>query len=270
MRKTATIAVNVLAACALAFGIAGAAHAQQSTTTTPSATTPKKLTSTTATAKPKSTAARTAAPLALTTDKEKQSYALGMNIARGLKRQEVDADPALVARGLRDTLSGAKPLLTDAEAEAALTQLQMAVQGKQQAEMKKLGDDNMKEGQEFLDANKTKEGVVTLPSGLQYKILTAGTGPKPAASDTVVCNYRGTFINGTEFDSSYKRNQPATFPLNGVIKGWTEALQLMPVGSKWELYIPSDLAYGPSGRGPIPPNATLIFQVELLSIQGQK
>jgi FKBP-type peptidyl-prolyl cis-trans isomerase len=270
MRKTAMVAVNVLAACALTLGIVGATYAQQSTTTTPSGTTAKKSTGTAATTKPRSTATKTAIGAALTTDRQKQSYALGMNIAKGLTRQKVDVDPAIVARGLRDTMSGAKPLLTDAEAEAALTQLQTAAQASQEAEMKKLGDANMKEGQEFLAANKTKDGVVTLPSGLQYKILTAGTGPKPAATDTVVCNYRGTFINGTEFDSSYKRNQPATFPLNGVIKGWTEALQLMPVGSKWQLYIPSDLAYGPSGRGPIPPNATLIFEVELLSIQAKK
>jgi len=269
MRKRTTFTAIVTATFALALGVAAPAPAQQSTTAAPSGTTAKKSTSTASTAKPKSTTAKSSTTT-LTTDKEKQSYALGMNIGRGLKRQEVDADPALVVRGLRDALSGAKPLLTDAEEEAALGQLQTEVRTKQEAELKKMGDDNMKEGQEFLAANKTKDGVVVLPDGLQYKILTTGTGPKPTASDTVVCNYRGTFINGTEFDSSYKRNQPATFPLNGVIKGWTEALQLMPVGSKWQLFIPSDLAYGPSGRGPIPPNATLIFEVELISIQGQK
>ena len=134
--------------------------------------------------------------------------------------------------------------------------------------MQQAGDANKKEGEAFLAANKGKDGVVTLPSGLQYKILTAGTGPKPTASDSVVCNYRGTLINGTEFDSSYKRGQPATFPVTGVIKGWTEALQLMPVGSKWQLFIPSDLAYGERGAGAdIGPNSTLIFEVELLSIE---
>jgi FKBP-type peptidyl-prolyl cis-trans isomerase len=128
---------------------------------------------------------------------------------------------------------------------------------------------NQKEGDAFLAANKDKEGVVTLPSGLQYKILKQGDGPKPTAADSVVCNYRGTFINGAEFDSSYKRGQPLTFPVRGVIKGWTEALQLMPVGSKWQLFIPSNLAYGPRGAGGvIPPSATLIFDVELISIQG--
>jgi FKBP-type peptidyl-prolyl cis-trans isomerase FklB len=282
MRKTGTIAMNILAACVLALGIAGATQAQQSTTTTPAPasamkaqTTPgtsaSKSTGTTTTKKAvPSTAAKTSPGPPLTTDKQKQSYALGMNIGRGLSRQGVDVDPATVARGLRDTLGGAKPLLTDAEAEAALGQLQAAVHAKQDAEAQKIGDANMKEGQEFLAANKTKDGVVALPSGLQYKILTPGTGPKPTAADTVVCNYRGTFINGTEFDSSYKRGQPATFPVGGVIKGWTEALQLMPVGSKWQLFIPPDLAYGTRGAGgAIGPNATLIFEVELISIQSK-
>ena len=137
--------------------------------------------------------------------------------------------------------------------------------------MSQLSDANKKEGTAFLAANKAKQGVTTLPSGLQYKIEKEGTGPKPAASDTVVCNYRGTLIDGKEFDSSYKRGQPASFPVSGVIKGWTEALQLMPVGSKWDLYVPAELAYGDRGAGPdIGPGATLIFEVELLSIQGKK
>ena len=267
MRKTPAIAVNVLAACVLVLGIASASHAQQSTTTTPN-TTAKKSTGTTAT-KSASTEPKNVPGPPLTTDKQKQSYALGINIARGISRQGVDVDASAMARGLRDTLSGAKLLLTDDEAAAALKQLQDAVKTKQDAELQKMGDANMKEGQEFLAANKTKDGVVTLPSGLQYKIITQGTGPKPTAADTVVCNYSGTFINGTEFDSSYKRGQPAEFPVTGVIKGWTEALQLMPVGSKWQLFIPSDLAYGPQGRGPIPPSSTLIFQVELISIKGK-
>jgi FKBP-type peptidyl-prolyl cis-trans isomerase FklB len=133
-----------------------------------------------------------------------------------------------------------------------------------------MGETNKTEGEAFLAANKTKQGIVTLPSGLQYTILKEGTGPKPTASDSVVCNYRGTLINGTEFDSSYKGGQPLTFPVGGVIKGWTEALQLMPVGSKWQLFIPSQLAYGERGAGAdIGPNATLIFEVELLSIQAK-
>jgi FKBP-type peptidyl-prolyl cis-trans isomerase FklB len=275
MRKTSKIVVNVLVACALSLSIAGATRAQQTTTppatqTTPGTSATKSTGAATTKKAAPSTAAKTATGPALTTDKQKQSYALGMNIGRGLSRQGVDVDPALVARGLRDALAGGKPVLTDAEAEAALTQLQTAVHAKADAERQKMGDANMKEGQEFLAANKTKDGVVTLPSGLQYKILTAGTGPKPTANDTVVCNYRGTFINGTEFDSSYKRGQPASFPVGGVIKGWTEALQLMPVGSKWQLFVPSDLAYGSRGAGgAIGPNATLIFEVELISIQGK-
>jgi FKBP-type peptidyl-prolyl cis-trans isomerase len=134
--------------------------------------------------------------------------------------------------------------------------------------MQQAAESNKKEGQDFLAANKGKPGVVTLPSGLQYKVEKEGTGPKPTASDSVVCNYRGTLINGTEFDSSYKRGQPATFPVSGVIKGWTEALQLMPVGSKWQLFVPSELAYGDHGAGAdIGPGATLMFEVEVLSIQ---
>jgi FKBP-type peptidyl-prolyl cis-trans isomerase FklB len=165
--------------------------------------------------------------------------------------------------------------LTDDEVKAVLTQLQTEVRARQQEKMKLeqekmkvAAEENKKEGAEFLGENKTKEGVVTLPSGLQYKILTEGTGPKPAATDTVTCNYKGTLINGTEFDSSYKRGQPLSIQVNGVIKGWTEALQLMPVGSKWQLFIPSDLGYGDRASGPvIGPGATLIFEVELLSIQ---
>ncbi len=171
---------------------------------------------------------------------------------------------------MKDALAGAKPLLTDEEVNAALTGLQTQVKAKADRQRQQAGEANMKEGAEFLASNKTKEGVVTLPSGLQYKIMKEGTGPKPAATDTVVCNYRGTLLNGKEFDSSYKRGQPATFPLNRVIKGWTEAVQLMPVGSKWQLFIPPDLAYGANGAGPdIGPNATLIFEVELMSIQGK-
>ncbi len=185
-----------------------------------------------------------------------------------MTRDSVDVDPNLIFQGLKDALAGGKTLLTDDEAKAALTALQAEVNKRQQEKMEALGEANKKEGEAFFAANKTKEGVVTLPSGLQYKILQAGTGPKPTASDTVVCNYRGTLLNGTEFDSSYKRGQPATFEVGQVIHGWTEALQLMPVGSKWQLFIPSDLAYGARGAGPvIGPNATLIFEVELLSIQ---
>ncbi len=210
-------------------------------------------------------------PLVLKTDKDKVSYAPGMNLGANLKRDSVDIDTAIFVRALKDTVAGGKTLLTESEARAALTQLQTAVRGKQTEKMKLAGEANKKEGDSFLAANKTKEGIVTLPSGLEYKILTQGTGPKPAATDTVVCNYRGTLINGTEFDSSHKRGQPATFPVSGVIKGWTEALQLMPVGSKWQLFLPAELAYGERGPSPeIGPNSTLVFEVELLSIQAKE
>jgi FKBP-type peptidyl-prolyl cis-trans isomerase FklB len=203
---------------------------------------------------------------AFATPKEKASYALGMYFGSLLHRQGITADDVnldVFQHGLKDSASGDKTLLTEEEERATLQQWQTDMRAEVAAK-------NKKEGEAFLAANKTKEGVVALPDGLQYKILTPGTGPKPAATDTVACNYRGTFINGTEFDSSAKGGKPVTFPLNGVIKGWTEALQLMPTGSKWQLFIPSDLAYGEPGRGPIPPNSTLVFEVELVSIQPPK
>ena len=195
-----------------------------------------------------------------------------MNIGNGLggnlKKQGIEVDWNIVAKGLKDAIAGGKTQLTEEEAQAVLKEVQTEVQKQQQEKMKEASDKNKADGEAFLAANKGKDGVVTLPDGLQYKILTAGTGPKPAATDSVVCNYRGTLINGTEFDSSYKRGQPATFGVSQVIKGWTEALQLMPVGSKWQLFIPSNLAYGPRGAGAeIGPDSTLVFEVELLSIQ---
>ena len=213
---------------------------------------------------------RTQTVLTLKTQKDKVSYALGANLGMNLHKQSVEVDSAIILRGLKDALAGGKLLLTDDEAKAALTQLQTDLRNKQMEKMKEAVDLNKKTGADFLEANKAKEGVVTLPSGLQYKVLTAGTGPKPAATDTVSCNYRGTLLDGTEFDSSYKRGHPESFPVTGVIKGWTEALQLMPVGSKWQVFIPSDLGYGDRGADPrsgIGPGATLIFEVELLSIQ---
>ena len=211
---------------------------------------------------------------ALKTPREKLSYALGMDLGNQLRKQSVDVDPATFAKGLSDALSGGKTLLTEEEARGLIAELQKDLKAKQAAaqaeKMKELSEKNKKEGEAFLDANKKKEGMVTLPSGLQYRILKAGEGKKPTIDDTVVCQYRGTLVDGTEFDSSYKRNQPATFPVKGVIKGWTEALQLMPAGSRWELVIPPDLAYGERGAGNvIGPGATLIFEVELVSIQGK-
>jgi FKBP-type peptidyl-prolyl cis-trans isomerase FklB len=202
----------------------------------------------------------------LQTEKDKFSYALGMNIGTNLHRQAVSVDPDILMRGLKDSLAGGQTLLTEEEARAAIMQVQSEIRKQQQERLQAQAEANKKEGEAFLAANKTKEGVVTLPDGLQYKILQAGTGPKPTTGDSVTVNYRGTLVNGTEFDSSYKRGQPATFQVTGVIKGWSEALQLMPVGSKWQLFIPADLAYGERGPGDIGPNSTLIFEVELLNI----
>jgi len=193
---------------------------------------------------------------------------IGTKVGGSLKQQAVDVDPSLVSQGLKDAMAGSKTRLTQEEAQTVLKEVQAEVGKQRQEKMAAAAAKNKTEGDGFLAANKGKEGVVTLASGLQYKILTAGTGPKPAATDTVVCNYRGTLIDGKEFDSSYKRGQPATFGVSQVIKGWTEALQLMPVGSKWQLFIPSSLAYGERGAGAdIGPDSTLIFEVELLSIQ---
>lgn len=235
-------------------------------TTAPSSTTSKSQTSTT---KKSTTGGKSAgAPLTLKTPKEKFSYALGMRMGSNLKKQDVPVDPAILERGLKDALAGGKTLLTEQEAQTAMMEVQAELRKKQEAKMQAEGSANKKQGEEFLAANKSKEGVVTLPSGLEYKILKEGTGPKPTASDTVECNYRGTLIDGKEFDSSVKHGGPATFPVSGVIKGWTEALQLMPVGSKWQLFIPADLAYGDRGAGPeIGPDSTLIFDVELVSIK---
>jgi FKBP-type peptidyl-prolyl cis-trans isomerase FklB len=210
----------------------------------------------------------------LKTEKDRISYAIGMNVGSNIRttldRQSVEVDLNLLTQGFKDAVATNKTLMSEDEARAVLTQLQNELRAKQEEKQKVAAEANKKEGEAFLAANKAKEGVITLPDGLQYKILTPGTGPKPTATDTVVCNYRGTLINGKEFDSSYKRGTPATFSVGGVIKGWTEALQLMPVGSKWQLFVPGDLAYGDQQRGPdIGPNSTLIFEVELLSIQAK-
>jgi FKBP-type peptidyl-prolyl cis-trans isomerase FklB len=260
MQKSST-SLTLLAAGIM---LLGNAHAQQ-TSATKTTTAPAAKTSTAV--KPH-TATAAKPPLVLSTQKAKLSYALGMNIGQGVKSQPVDIDPDILARGMKDAMTGAKPLLTDEQAKAVLTQAQNEVRAQQQAKMQQAGAANKKEGEAFLAANKAKDGVVTLPSGLQYKILTAGTGAKPTSSDSVVCNYRGTLVNGTEFDSSYKRGQPVTFEVGKVIKGWVEALQLMPVGSKWQLVVPADLAYGDHAlSADIGPNSTLIFELELLSIK---
>jgi len=296
MKKSLIALATSLMASFLLVGAAAGQETPASNAQTTSATKPKTTAHSTSAAKPKTTVAATTthstsaakpkttsgaattkshpapaksgAVVKLSTPRDKTSYALGMNIGKGLHRDAVDIDPGVLLQGLQDGLAGGKTLLTEEEMRSTLTSLQGDLRQKQTARMQQEATTNLKAGEDFLAANKSKEGVVTLPSGLQYKILKEGAGPKPTTSDTVVCNYRGTLLNGTEFDSSYKRGQPVTFPVSGVIKGWTEALQLMPVGSKWELFIPPDLAYGPRGAGAdIGPNATLVFEVELVSIQ---
>ena len=203
----------------------------------------------------------------LKTDKDKFSYALGMKIAENFRKQGLELDPAVFAKAFEVSFNSGKTAMTGEEMETVLAAASQEIRKKQAAQQAEKGAAAQKEGEAFLAANKTKEGVVALPSGLQYKILKAGTGEKPTLDDTVVCNYKGTLINGTEFDASERHGGPASFPVKGVIAGWTEALQLMPVGSKWQLFVPSNLAYGAQGPGDIGPNATLIFEVELVSIQ---
>jgi len=200
--------------------------------------------------------------------KAKNSYAVGVEMGAKLRRTALDLDAALVSRGMTDGLKGNATLLDETELNAAVAALRLDFKMKMEEARKQLADRNQKEGDAFLAANKANAGVVALDSGLQYKILQEGSGVKPTADDTVVCHYRGTLVGGQEFDSSLKRNKPATFGVKQVIKGWSEALQLMPVGSKWALYVPPNLAYGERGsRGRIGPNATLVFEVELLSIR---
>lgn len=199
----------------------------------------------------------------LTTQKQRASYGVGMNVGKRFKSDLIELDMDAFMRGFKDALSDAKPALTEAELGEAMANLRKDVEAKAGEQAGK----NKKEGEDFLAKNKTQKGVQTTDSGLQYIVLKDGTGPMPKATDTVKVNYRGTLINGTEFDSSYARNEPAVFPVNGVIKGWVEALQKMKVGSKWKLFIPSDLAYGENAQPPIPPNAVLIFEVELLGIE---
>jgi FKBP-type peptidyl-prolyl cis-trans isomerase FklB len=210
-------------------------------------------------------------PRALKDQKEKLSYVIGVDIGKTLSKQGVAIDPELVARGIKDGAGDGKLLLTEQEIQETMMSFQKEMRAKQEEANKQAGAKNKTEGEAFLAANRGKEGVKTLPSGLQYKVVKAGSGKKPKATDTVVTHYKGTLLDGTEFDSSYKRNQPATFKVNGVIRGWTEALQLMEEGARWILYVPSALAYGERGAGPqIGPNATLVFEVELISVQEAK
>ena len=199
----------------------------------------------------------------LKTNKDKFSYALGMNVAENFHKQGLDLDPALFAKAFEASFNSGTTAMSEQDMQTVL----MAAAQDIRKKMADQAEQAQQKGAKFLTENKAKEGVVALPSGLQYKILKQGTGEKPTLEDTVICNYKGTLINGTEFDASEKHGGPATFPVKGVIAGWIEALQMMPVGSKWQLFVPSNLAYGAQAPPEIGPNATLIFEVELVSVQ---
>lgn len=196
------------------------------------------------------------------------SYSIGLDIGNTFKKQSMDINPEILLSGLKDALGGKTPLLNEEQVKETMAAFSKSMMEKQTAQVKEKGAKNAAIGEKFLAENKTKEGVKTTASGLQYKVLKEGSGEAPKATDTVVTHYKGTLINGTEFDSSYKRNEPATFPVNRVIPGWTEALQLMKPGAKYQLFIPGNLAYGERGAGQdIGPNETLLFEVELISLQ---
>jgi FKBP-type peptidyl-prolyl cis-trans isomerase FklB len=204
---------------------------------------------------------------ALTDTKDKESYSLGYQFGQSMKAQGMDLNVEIYTSGIRDALSGTNPQLSQSEMRTVVTELQKRLAASRQKEIKEMADKNLAEGKVFLEENKKKDGVVSLPSGLQYKVLTEGSGKLPKATDSVTVNYRGIMVDGTEFDNSYKRGQPVTFQVGKVIPGWTEGLQLMKEGSKWQLFIPPQLAYGDRGTGRIPPNSTLIFEVELLAVK---
>ncbi len=201
-------------------------------------------------------------------EKDKVSYSIGLNIGTNIKKDKIDINTDALMAGMKDGMSGGKPLMTEEQVKETMTAFSKSMMEKQAATAKEAATKNAAEGEKFLAENKNKEGVKTTSSGLQYKVVKEGSGESPKETDTVEVHYRGTLINGTEFDSSYKRNEPATFPVNRVIKGWTEALQLMKPGAKYQLFIPSNLAYAERGAGAdIGPNETLIFEVELLNVK---
>lgn len=217
-------------------------------------------------AKPGAPAANPADPLSTTAGQA--SYAIGMNIGNSIKNDGLDVNLQALVAGIADAMAGNKSKLTDAQAQAAVQEFVTAMQARQADRMKSAGDKNKRDGEAFLASNKQKQGVVTLPSGLQYMVIKAGNGKQPKLTDTVTTHYHGTLIDGTVFDSSVERGEPATFSVGGVIRGWTEALQLMKVGDKWRLFVPSELAYGPRSPSPeIGPNSVLVFDVELLNVE---
>jgi len=198
--------------------------------------------------------------------KDKESYSLGYQFGQSLKAQELDINLEVYESGIKDALGGKNPSLSREEMQKTISELQQRIAATRQKGLKEMAEKNLAEGKAFLEENKKKEGIKTLPSGLQYKVLAQGSGKTPQATDSVTVNYKGTLVNGTEFDNSYKRGKPTTFQVGKVIKGWTEALQLMKEGSKWELFIPPELGYGNRGAGPVPPNSILLFEVELISV----
>ena len=207
-------------------------------------------------------------PAVLKDQRDKASYSIGVKLGADMKANALDLNSEALVTGLQDGISGAKPQLSDKERADSLMAFEQDLQKKEIERLKQLAEKNKKEGAEFLAANKAKEGVKTLPSGLEYKVLAEGNGTQPKPTDQVTVNYRGTFLDGTEFDNSYKRGEPITFPVNGVIKAWSEALPLMKTGAKWQLFVPAELAYGEKGAGrAIGPNSTLIFEVELVGIK---
>jgi FKBP-type peptidyl-prolyl cis-trans isomerase FkpA len=203
----------------------------------------------------------------LNTEEQKLGYIIGMDIGKSLREQGTMVDLDTLLDAVRATYNGEELALSEEEAAAIRQEYVAKRQAAQQAEASEVGDKNLAEGELFLAENKVKEGVLTTDSGLQYKVMTMGDGAKPVATDKVKVHYRGTLLDGTEFDSSYARNEPISFGLDRVIPGWTEGVQLMPVGSKFMFFVAPDLAYGPAGGGPIPPNSTLVFEVELLDIE---
>jgi FKBP-type peptidyl-prolyl cis-trans isomerase FklB len=204
----------------------------------------------------------------LKTQPDKISYSIGLSVGRNLKGQNIDVEPEKFMLGLRAALNGEKQLLTDDEVKEVMFAFQMERRAKQAEEHNKIATDNKKSGEQFMASNKKKKGIKTTPSGLQYKVLKEGTGAAPGPESVVTAHYKGTLLDGTEFDSSYSRGEPAQFPLNGVIPGWSEALRLMKVGAKYQVWIPPDLAYGEEGAGQrIGPNSTLIFEIELIKVE---
>jgi FKBP-type peptidyl-prolyl cis-trans isomerase FklB len=261
MRKTFTVPAALLLAVAVAAGAQQSGQSNQKPAEKPMAQGSQGTQGTQGTQGAQPNAA--GKPQSL---EDRASYSIGLNLGRSLKTNDINANTDLIIKGLRDGLAG-QALLTDQEMQSTMQEFQQQVQAQQEAKQKVIGEKNKTEGEAFLAKNKARQGVKTTASGLQYEVLTEGTGPQPKATDTVTVNYRGTLMDGTEFDSSYERGQPATFVLNQVIPGWTEGVQLMKVGSKYKFYIPASLGYGERGAGGvIGPNAPLVFEVELLSI----